>query len=109
AVGRPWRLYAAFGVVSAVGVAWAGWVPAVVLVQRWFPERIGAVLGLTSAGVGVGIFLVVPATQALVDWVGWRWAFRALAIVVCVWTIPMTLWLGPRPAADAGAREARGQ
>ena len=113
AVGRPWQLYAAFGVVSAVGVACAGWVPAVVLVQRWFPARVGAALGLTSAGVGVGIFLVVPATQALVDWVGWRWAFRTLALVVCVWTIPMTLWLvrDPPPEAAAGrlGREAPGE
>ncbi|OGK94967.1 MAG: hypothetical protein A2W08_13320 [Candidatus Rokubacteria bacterium RBG_16_73_20] len=107
AVERPWHLYAAFGVVSAIGVACAGWVPAVVLVQRWFPTRVGAALGLTSAGIGVGILLVVPATQALVEWLGWRWAFRLAALAVLAWTVPMTLAVvrdPPGGPAGAGAR-----
>jgi len=106
-VERPWQLYVAFGVVSAVGVACAGWVPSVVLVQRWFPARVGAALGITSAGVGVGILLVVPATQALIEWVGWRWAFRVLAIAVAAWVIPMTLALvRDPPTASVPARSA---
>lgn len=38
--------------------------------------RVGSSLGITSAGIGVGIFLVVPLTQILVDQLGWRVAFR---------------------------------
>ncbi len=34
-----WHLYLAFGVVTAVGITMAGWVPAVVLVRGWFPSR----------------------------------------------------------------------
>jgi len=90
AVGRPWHLYAAFGVVTAVGVSLAGWVPAVVLVQRWFPRRVGAALGITSAGIGVGIFLVVPLTQFLVDQLGWRVAFRVLGSVAALWIVPVS-------------------
>ncbi|MEK7701731.1 MAG: MFS transporter [candidate division NC10 bacterium] len=93
AVSRPWHLYAAFGVVTAAGVSLAGWVPAVVLVQRWFPERVGAALGITSAGIGVGIFLVVPLTQFLVDQLGWRPAFRWLAAAVALWIVPASLFI----------------
>jgi len=119
AVTHPWHFYLTFGVLTSLGVAAAGWVPAVVIVQRWFPRRMGTVLGFTSAGIGVGIFLVVPLSQLLIDWVGWRGAYRALAALLAVWIVPATLWLlrdPPRPAhppasagvaaAEAGLRQA---
>jgi MFS family permease len=102
AVTRPWHLYLVFGVLTALGVASAGWVPAVILVQRWYPQRLGTMLGFTSAGIGVGIFVVVPLSQALIDVVGWRDAFRALALLMALWIVPSALWLlrdPPRPAA----------
>jgi MFS family permease len=108
AVTRPWHLYLVFGVLTALGVAAAGWVPAVILVQRWYPQRLGTMLGFTSAGIGVGIFVVVPFSQVLIDLVGWRDAFRVLAVLMALWILPATLWLlrdPPRPApAPAGAR-----
>jgi MFS family permease len=102
-VSRPWHLYAAYGALTAVGVASAGWVPAVILVQRWYPRRVGAALGITSAGIGVGIFLVVPVTQFLVDWLGWRLAFRCLAAVAALWIVPMSLVILSDPIGVAGA------
>jgi MFS family permease len=112
AVRRPWQLYLFFGVLTAVGVAAAGWVPAVILVQRWYPRRLGTMLGFTSAGIGVGIFIVVPLSQVLIDLVGWRDAFRALGVLMALWIVPAALWLvrdPPRPApAAAGAPAAGG-
>jgi MFS family permease len=103
-VTRPWHFYLTFGVLTALGVATAGWVPAVVVVQRWYPQRIGTMLGFTSAGIGVGIFLVGPLSQVLIDLVGWRDAYRALAVLVAFWIVPAALWLlrdPPRRAAAA--------
>lgn len=91
AVTRPWQLYVAFGLVTSIGVAAAGWVPAVVLVQRWFPRRVGLALGITSAGIGMGIFLVVPLCQWLISIVGWRWAFRTVGGLAALWIVPATL------------------
>lgn len=112
AVRQPWQLYLAFGVLTALGVAAAGWVPAVILVQRWYPHRLGTVLGFTSAGIGVGIFVVVPSSQVLIEGVGWRDAFRTLGVVMAVWIVPAALWLvrdPPRPAAaPVGARAGGG-
>jgi MFS family permease len=99
AVRQPWQLYVTFGLLTAVGVASAGWLPAVVLVQRTFPQHVGAALGVASAGVGIGIFLVVPFAQFLIDLVGWRSAFRVLGGVMLVWVVPATLWLVRDPPA----------
>lgn len=103
AVERPWQLYAAYGVVTAVGVACAGWMPAVVLVQRAYPQRVGTMLGVASAGIGVGIFLMAPLAQWLIEVAGWRWAFRLLAGAAVAWIVPATLVLVTDPPRDAAA------
>jgi MFS family permease len=114
AISRPWHLYVAFGGLTAIGVAMSGWVPAVVLVQRWFPHRLGFALGIAGSGIGLGIFLVVPLCQVLIEWLGWRWAFRALGALAALWIVPATLALvrDPRPAGAAvptvGAGSRRG-
>jgi MFS family permease len=108
-VSRPWHLYVTFGILTGLGVSMAGWVPAVIIVQRWFPRRVGTALGLTSAGIGMGIFLVVPFCQYLIDLVGWRTAFHVMATVCALWIVPATLLfvsdpprLAPAPAGPDG-------
>jgi MFS family permease len=97
---RWWHLYLAFGVIVAAGTAAAGWVPSVILIRAWFPAQIGTALGLASAGIGVGIFALVPFTQFMIERMGWRWTFRILAGVVVFWVVPATLWLVRDP--DSG-------
>jgi MFS family permease len=89
-VAQPWHLYVVFGLLTAIGVSSAGWTPAVVMVQRQFDTRLGLALGIAGSGIGAGIFLVVPLCQALIEAVGWRWAFRVLAIVCVAWIVPAT-------------------
>jgi MFS family permease len=107
-VETPWQLYLAFGALTAVGVATAGWTPAVVLVQAQCSERLGLALGIAGAGIGLGILVVVPLCQALIDAFGWRWAFRAIAVACGLWIVPGTL-LGLRaPPAATVPRGASG-
>jgi MFS family permease len=103
AITRPLHLYLAFGLLTSLGVTASALVPAVVLIRGWFPRRFGTALGIASAGIGVGIFAVVPFCQAMIDAFGWRWAFRLLGIIIAVWTIPAALALvrdPPAPSVD---------
>jgi MFS family permease len=104
----PWHLYLAFGIVTAAGVSGAGWVPSVILVRGWFPWRIGTALGIASAGIGVGIFALVPFAQLLIDRVGWRWTLRGLGLLVAAWAIPATALLVRDPPGREGAPPPRG-
>jgi len=101
-----WHLYAAFGLVAGIGLSMVGWVPSVVLVRGWFPGRIGTAVGVASAGIGVGIAGLVPLAQFMIDWIGWRWAFRILAVLILGWVFPATMWLVRDPvsleATDSG-------
>jgi MFS family permease len=102
-----WHLYLGFGLVTGIGVGASGWVASVALVQGWFPDRVGTALGFASAGIGVGIFGLVPFTQFLIDRIGWRWAYRVLALMIVGWILPAACWIvrdpPSREKADVGS------
>jgi MFS family permease len=96
-IATPLHLYLGFGVLTAVAVSAGGWIPALVHVQREYQDRLGLSIGIVSAGVGVGMVLVVPLAQVLIDAYGWRTAFRALGLLAVVWIVPSSIWLMRRP------------
>jgi MFS family permease len=111
-IASPVQLYLGFGVFTAIAVAAAGWIPALVQVQRDFQDRLGLALGIVSSGVGVGMLLVVPLTQILIDAYGWRTAFRVLGVICVAWIVPSSIYLlrrtgMPRPASQPAAIHAR--
>jgi MFS family permease len=88
-----WHLYLAFGGLTAVGISLAGWVPAVVLIHGWFPNRFATAMGIASAGIGAGILALIPMAQFVIDSWGWRWAFRMEGLLTVGWLLPATRWL----------------
>jgi MFS family permease len=92
-ISEPWHLYVCFGGMTAVAVAFCGWIPAVVQVQRRFQRRLGLALGIVSSGVGVGMLVVVPLCEHLIETHGWREAFRVLAMICTGFTLPAALFL----------------
>jgi MFS family permease len=101
-----WHLYVAFGIVAALAMSLAGWIPSVVLVGGWFPDRYGTAIGIMGSGIGVSIFALVPLAQVLIETFGWRWAYRILGLAVVAWVLPATLYLvRDPPSADPRAAE----
>jgi MFS family permease len=100
-----WHLYLTFGGLAGIGVACAGWLPSVLVVRGWFPDRVGTALGVASAGIGIGIAGLVPVAQMLVDSFGWRWACRILGVVVAGWVVPATALILRNPPTGAPARK----
>jgi MFS family permease len=102
-ITRWWHLYLAFGAIAGMGLSMSGWVPSVLLVRRWFPGRVGTAVGVASAGIGVGMAGLVPLAQFLIDWCGWRWAFRLLGMLILGWVVPATIWLVRDPSSIEGS------
>jgi len=92
-IDSPAQLYAGFGLLTAVAVALCGWVPAVVLVQRQFMDRLALSLGIVSSGIGLGMLFVVPLCQALIESVGWRTAWQILGAICAGFIVPANLFL----------------
>jgi MFS family permease len=107
-IAAPWQLYLFFGVFTAIAVAAAGWIPAIVQVQRDFQDKLGLAIGIVSSGVGVGMLLVVPLTQLLIDAYGWRTAFRVLAAVCVLWIVPSSLFILRRKPTPRHAPQLMG-
>jgi MFS family permease len=104
-----WHLYLAFGVVTALGIGLSGWIPTVLITRGWFPDRIGTAVGVVSAGIGIGMAGLVPLTQYLIDWCGWRWTYRILGILIAGWVVPATFFLVKDPPPEgAGTAAASG-
>jgi MFS family permease len=99
-IATPAALYLGFGVLTALGVALAGWVPALVYVQREFKDRLGFAIGIVSSGIGVGMIVVVPLMQLVIDAWDWRTAFRVLAAISVLWIVPSSLWLMRAPRRE---------
>jgi MFS family permease len=102
-----WHLYVFFGGICAMGISLSGWLPSVLITRAWFPTRMGTAVGIVSAGIGIGISGIVPFTQFLIDWAGWRWALRAQALLITGWVLPATLWLVHEPPPADTAPVAR--
>ena len=78
---RPqlWHLYALYTVAGVVGTGTVA-VTFARVVANWFDRSRGLALGLTSAGVGIGIFVIPSLVQFIIDEAGWRQAYLGMGI-----------------------------
>lgn len=67
----PWQLYVTLGVVAALGMS-AAFVPCNATVVRWFIQRRGLALSISTSGGSAGNFLFPPLAAALIAAYGWR-------------------------------------
>ena len=79
-IETPAQLFFGFGVLTAISVALCGWAPSLVQVQRNHKARLGFAIGFISSGIGVGMLLIVPLVQLLIQNYGWRLAYQILPI-----------------------------
>ena len=109
-ISSLWQFYFWVGIVSAVGIALIGMVPHVAILSREFPQRRGTALGIAWAGGGVGIVLLVPVTQLMINQWGWPMAYVGLAAITGALVIPPVLVFLPKAkgfaAGDSSAKKA---
>ena len=97
-----WHLYLFFGVVMAVGINTISYAPNMSRIPKWFVRKRGLASGLVLAGIGVGIMVIAPVIQLIIDTVGWRSAFLILAGIVVGIVVPITALLQRRSPEDVG-------
>jgi predicted MFS family arabinose efflux permease len=96
-VRAAWQLYAAFGILGAVGSS-AFYVPLSATATRWFVARRGLALGLVNAGMGVGIMLVPPLARALITVFGWRLTFALFGGLAWLVGLGLARFIYDRPS-----------
>jgi MFS family permease len=103
-ISSIWEFYFWIGMVCAVGIALIGMVPHVAILSREFPQRRGTALGIAWAGGGVGIVLLVPVTQLMIDNWSWPMAYVGLAAITLILVVPPVQFFMPGPRSVAPAQ-----
>jgi predicted MFS family arabinose efflux permease len=97
----PWQLVLLWGVVVGAGTGMTALVLGATVVNRWFTERRGLVMGILTASTATGQLVFLPLLASLVERHGWRTATLVVAGVIGL-VIPLVLLLLREYPQDVG-------
>jgi MFS family permease len=97
-----WQFRLSLGLCVGVGIAFIGNVPNSILLGRWFGPRLPTAMAVVYSATGAGVLVLLPASQVLIDRVGWRDAYQvfggaALALLVPLLILPWRLFSSGSP------------
>jgi sugar phosphate permease len=93
-----WQLTLFWGVLVGAGTGVTAMVLAAIVVNRWFDERRGLVLGMLSAANATGQLVFLPVLARLVTAHGWRSATYTVAAAAAIVFIVVLLLLRDKPS-----------
>jgi MFS family permease len=76
------QFYWRYGLGAAIGVSVIGFVPHAAILPRWFVRRRGLAVGIAMSGIGVGMLIIPPLMERIIQLHDWRFAYRILALLV---------------------------
>jgi len=86
-----WQFQLSVGVCVGVGIAFIGNVPNSILLGRWFGPRLPTAMAILYSATGAGIMVLLPASQLLIDRIGWRDAYQWFGIAALCLLVPLLL------------------
>jgi MFS family permease len=99
---EPWQLYVGMGVLAGIGLTPLRANMQSVVVTNWFVRRRGLAVGIVASGVGLGVTVVAPLTQWVIDRAGWQAAFLVLAAAFGLGLAPLNAFVQRARPADCG-------
>jgi MFS family permease len=97
----PWQFVATWGVLAGIGSGSVAMVTGATVVNRWFVERRGLMLGLLSASTATGTLIFLPAMAAIATGPGWQVLVLCIAAVTGL-LAPVLFLLLPEHPQDIG-------
>jgi MFS family permease len=86
-----WQFQLSVGVCVGLGIAFIGNVPNSILLGRWFGPRLPTAMAILYSATGAGVLLLLPASQLLIDRIGWREAYQLFGIIALCLLLPLLL------------------
>ena len=93
-----WQLTLFWGVLVGTGTGVTALVLAAIVVNRWFEQRRGLVLGILSAANATGQLVFLPVLAQMVTGHGWRSAAYVVAGAAAAVFLVALVWLKDQPA-----------
>ncbi|MEX2519536.1 MAG: MFS transporter [Paracoccaceae bacterium] len=100
-----WQIYLSFGLLCGLAASLLGMVPAAALIGRWYDRNMSIAIAIAYCGMGLGILVMAPLGQIMIDAWGWRAAWRALSVVALL-ALPLLILLPLRRMGEGRAGAA---
>jgi MFS family permease len=102
-----WQFQLSLGICVGFGMALVGTVPNSILLGRWFGRRLPTAMAVVYSATGAGVLVLLPASQVLIDHIGWRGAYQvfgatALALLLPLLLLPWRLFSTGSPHLSRG-------
>jgi len=97
-IRQPWQLVLCWGILVGTGTGVTSLVLAAVVVNRWFVQQRGLVLGILSAANATGQLVFLPLLAAVVTYRNWRTAVYVVGATAVAVFIVAALWLKNDPS-----------
>jgi len=95
-------LYLTFGIIGGIGIG-LGYIVALAMLIKWFPDRRGFITGLAVAGFGAGALITSPVAATLITSVGLGMTFLYLGIAYLVVIVIVAQFFRSAPEGYAPA------
>jgi MFS family permease len=97
-----WQFQLSIGLCVGIGVAFIGNVPNSILLGRWFGPKLPTAMAVVYSAMGGGVLALLPASQLLIDRLGWRETYQlfglaALGLLVPLMLLPWRLFAAGSP------------
>ena len=86
-----WQFQLSLGLCVGIGIAFIGNVPNSILLGRWFGPRLSTAMAVVYSATGVGVLILLPASQLLIDHIGWRDAYQLFGTITLLLLLPLLL------------------
>ena len=86
-----WQFQLSVGLCVGLGIALIGQVPNSILLGRWFGPRLPTAMAILYSATGAGILVLLPASQILIDRIGWRDAYQLFGTIALCLLVPLLL------------------
>jgi MFS family permease len=86
-----WQFQLSLGLCVGFGIALIGNVPNSILLGRWFGPRLPTAMAVVYSATGAGVLILLPASQLLIEHVGWRSAYQIYGGTALVLLAPLLL------------------
>jgi MFS family permease len=86
-----WQFLLSLGLCVGTGIAFIGNVPNSILLGRWFGPRLPTAMAVVYSATGAGVLILLPASQLLIEHLGWRDAYQIFGIASLLLLVPLLL------------------